>query len=62
MPKPIYCGIFIYGPLVKILTVPSYNRLVRASTSWGVGNGSLNVDDADKGYTGGPKERQWLVL
>jgi len=28
----------------------------------GVGNGSLNVDDADKGYTGGPKERQWLVL
>jgi len=26
----------------------------------GVGNGSLKVDDADKGYTGGPKEREQL--
>jgi len=28
----------------------------------GVGNGSLKVDDADKGYTGGPKEREWLLI
>jgi len=26
----------------------------------GLGNGSLKVDDADKCYTGGPKEREWL--
>jgi len=26
----------------------------------GVGNGSLKVDDADKVYTGGPKERERL--
>jgi len=25
-----------------------------------VGNGSLKVDDAAKGYTGGPKEREQL--
>jgi len=25
-----------------------------------VGNGSLRVDDADRMYTGGPKEREWL--
>ena len=25
-----------------------------------VGSGSLKVDDADKGYTGGPKERERL--
>jgi len=25
-----------------------------------VGNGTLKVDDTDKGYTGGPKEREWL--
>jgi len=27
----------------------------------GVGNGSLKVDDADKGYTAGPKKRERLV-
>jgi len=27
---------------------------------WGMGNGCLKVDDADKGYTGRPKEREWL--
>jgi len=26
----------------------------------GVGNSSLKVDDADKGYTAGQKEREWL--
>jgi len=26
----------------------------------GVGTGRLYVDDADKGYTGGPKEREQL--
>jgi len=26
-----------------------------------VGNGSLKVDDADSGYTGGPKERSGCV-
>jgi len=25
-----------------------------------MGNGSLKVDDADKGYAVGPKEREWL--
>jgi len=46
----------------KILTVPRSNRLVIAgvSTSWEVGNGSLKVDNADKGHTGGPKEREQL--
>ena len=31
-----------------------------ASMSWGMGNGNIKVDDADKGYTGGPKEREQL--
>jgi len=26
----------------------------------GLGNGSLKLDDADKGYTGGPKKREQL--
>ena len=30
------------------------------STLLGLGNFSLKVDDADKGYTGGPKERERL--
>jgi len=31
-----------------------------ASTLWGVGNSSLKVDDADKGYNGGPKKQERL--
>jgi len=27
-----------------------------ASMSWGMGNGNIKVDDADKGYKGGPRE------
>jgi len=33
------------------LTVPSKDS-AGVSMSWGVDNGSLKVDDADKGYTG----------
>jgi len=28
----------------------------------GVGNCSLKVDDADRGYTGGPKNRDWEAV
>jgi len=37
-----------------------YINIHSVSTSWGVGNCSLKVDDAVKGYTGGPKERERL--
>jgi len=44
-------------PPQKILTVPSYNRLVIAGsfTSWGVGNGSLMVDMQRKGIPAGQR-------
>jgi len=49
---------------IKILNVPSQNSLqvvnASASTSCRVGNSSLEVDDADKGYAGGPKEKERL--
>jgi len=46
----------------RILTVPGWNRSVHAgaSTLCEVGNSSLKLDDADKGYTGGPKEMEQL--
>ena len=42
----------------KILTIPGQNRLViaGASMSSGVGNGSLKVDDEDKGIPVGQKQ------
>jgi len=47
-------------PPKSSLLSPAQKRLViaGASTLCGVGNGSLKVDDADKGYTGGPKEKE----
>jgi len=52
-------GFFNNLMLPKILTVPP-RVSAGASTLSGLGNGSLKVDYADKCYTGGPKEREWL--
>jgi len=56
-PIQVNNGVLEVGVL-KILSVPGYHRLVIAgvSESWGVGNGSLNVDDADNGYTGSQRK------
>jgi len=49
-----------YSALCTSLSPARIGQLVPVGPRLGIGNDSLKVDDADKGYAGGSKERERL--
>jgi len=55
-------SLYVYSSYCSAQKILTFRGFASASiTSWEVGNGSLKVDDADKGHTSGPKEREQLL-